>query len=545
MTIRLPAGLANAEYGVAALLSLAAVALHAILVANVGDPWRDEVSAIAVASMPTLGEVWVAIRYDSFPFLYYALLHIWMSVFGDTTGSLRTLGLGLGLGALGAIWWLARRLRIGPPLLVLAMVAMSAAVIRYGDAARAYGLGLITAALMLGTVWALMFDCSKKNIALAAIACFAATHTTYQNSLLLLGIGSAAIIASLINRRWHCALSIAAVCIAAAASVMIYLPAMSFVKSLAVMFQWSISAGDVFAAFGETVSIGYGDLQKWVWLAVVLIGMTVALLSLLTALEQPQSVERSEAMTRSLFLVLVIPLLVIIYTVFMIWSDYAVRPWYLLALMLVLTAVIEAGLASLSSLPQAGRIARLVLALLIGTLAIANAPADLKSRATNMPALIATIEREGGPNDLVILTEWYAGLTFNHLYRGNKKWMTIPDMGRHSVHRWDTLKTRLQDRNGVSRELDEIERTLYAGHRVFVIGGFQRLNPQMIRAQLPPAPHPQAGWASGYYTNYWAAQAGNALLSYATVALLLQPPAPEGQVMFWENYPLMVFSRTR
>lgn len=545
MKSKLSASLTYAEYGVAALLTLGAIALHAVLYTNVGDPWRDEVNSIAVASMPTWGGIWDSMRYDSFPFLYFALLHIWMGIFGDTAASLRALGLCLGLGALVAVWWLARRLRAGPPLLLLAMVAMSAAVIRYGDATRAYGLGLITAALMLGTLWALLFDCSKKNIALAAIACFAATHSNYQNSLLLLGVGSAAILASAVNRRWRGATSITAICATTAASMMIYLPTVSFTKSMMILFQWSISARDVFGAFGATVSIGYGDWQKWVWLAVVLIGVTVALLALLTAIERPVSVERSEAMTRSLFLVLVIPLLVSIYTAFLIWSDYAVRPWYLLALMLVLIAAIEAGIAALPEPPLAARVVHLALALVIGMLAVVNAPADLKRRATNMADLIAAIEREGGPHDLIILTEWYAGLTFNHLYRGNKEWMTIPDMGRHSVHRMDILKTRMQDRHGISRELDRIASTLYAGQRVFVIGGFARLNPQMLRGQLPPAPHPKAGWASGYYTGYWTAQAGAALSSYATTALLLQPEASPEKVMDWENYPLSVFSGTR
>jgi hypothetical protein len=405
-------------------------------------------------------------------------------------------------------------------------------------------LGLITAALMLGTVWTLLFDCSRKNIALAAIACLAAAHTTYQNSLLLLGVGSAAILASAINRRWRCAVAIAAVCVGTAASTMIYLPTISFMKSLAIMFAWSISARDFFTAFHETVATGYGDWQKWTWLVAVLIGMAVALLSLGSAGPRPASTERSEASTRAVFLALAIPLLVTIYTAFMIWSDYAVRPWYLLALMLVLAALVEAGIASLGQLPLTARIVRMTVALAIGMLAMVNAPAELNRRATNIPDLIGTIEREGGPNDLIILTEWYAGLTFNHLYRGNKEWMTIPDLGRHSVHRWDTLRTRMQDTSGISRELNRIENALYAGHRVFVIGGFQRLNPQMLQAQLPPAPHPKVGWASGYYTGYWAAQAGSALLTYATQGSLLQPQAATEKVMYWENYPLLVFSKS-
>jgi hypothetical protein len=543
MKAKFSISLTRPEYGIAALLTLAAIVLHVMLWANVGDPWRDEVNSVAVASAPTWSNIWDSMPYDSFPVLYFALLRVWTGIFGDATASLRALGLCLGLGGLGATWWLARRLHAGPPLLILAMVAMSAAVIRYGDANRAYGLAFITAALMLGAIWSLLLDCSKKSIALAGIACLAAAHSSYQNSLLLLGIGSAAILASAINRRWRSAACIAAVCATTALTMAIYLPIISFTKSMMVLFPWSISVHDILGVFGETVSNGYGDWQKWIWLAAILVGLTIALLSLFIAIEQPASATRSDAMTRSLFVLLVIPMLMVIYTMFMIWSDYAVRPWYLLGLMLVLAAVIEAGVAALPEPPRAMRIILPALALVIGIPAAANAPTELKRRATNMPELIAAIEREGGPQDLVIITEWYVGLTFNHLYKGNKPWMTIPDMGRHSVHRMDILKARMMDGQGIQRELEQITSTLHSGHRVFVIGNFARLSPQMQRSQLPPAPHPQFGWSSGNYTAYWAAQAGAALSSYASNAQLLQAPASRETTMDWENYPLFVFSR--
>jgi hypothetical protein len=533
----------HVEYGIAALLTLAATALHLVLLFNVGDPWRDEVSAIAVASMPNWGAIWETIRYDSFPFLYYALLNAWMGIFGDSTTSIRMLGLTLGLGALGSTWWLASRLRIGSPLLLLAMVAMSATVVRYGDSARAYGLGLITAALMLGSIWTLLSNSSKKNISFAIFACMAAVHTTYQNSLLLFVIGSAAIVATSINRRWRSAVTIACICAVTAASVTIYLPTLSFMKSIAVMFQSSISITDVFIAFGETVSTGFENWQKWVWLAFSLLGLGGAFASLLVSDIQADATAQDDAITHSLFIALVVPLLGIVYTAFMIWGAYAVRPWYLLGLMVVLVSVLEAGIVKMPIPIAMKKLVRVIPALIIGALAVTNAPTELKRRATNMPDLIASIERSGGPNDLVILTEWYAGLTFNHLYPGNKEWMTIPDLGRNSVHRWDSLRIRMQDTSGVSREIEKIKNTLLAGHQVFVIGGFPRIPPNMAQVQLPPAPHPQAGWASGSYTRFWAAQTGFALLSNATRSFQLKTPDSRDTVMHWENYPLQVFSK--
>lgn len=531
------------DYAIAALLSIGAVGLHAVLFANVGDPWRDEVGSIGLATMPNWAAIWDSIRHDSFPFLYYALLHAWIGAFGDSTTSIRTLGLSLGLGALGSIWWLAHRLRIGAPLLLLAMVAMSAAVIRYGDSVRAYGLGLITAALMLGAIWALLSDSSKKNIGFATIACIAAAHTTYQNSLLLFVIGTSAILATAINRRWRSSIAIAAICAVTATSLAGYLPAMSHIKSMSVMFQWSISIEEVFTAFSQTVSTGSEGWQKWVWLAAAVIGLAGAFASLLVPGKKLDPTAQDDAMTRSLFVALTIPLLGIVFTAFMTSSNYAVRPWHLLGLMLVLAAVLEAGIATMPAPPVITRFVRLVPALALGMLAVIHAPSELKRRATNIPDLIAAIERLGGPNDLVVFPEWYVSLTFSHLYRGSKEWITIPDLGRHSVHRWDLLKTRMQDANGVTREIEKIQRTLLAGNNVFVIGSFQRVPPMWAQTQLPPAPHPQAGWSSGYYTAFWAAQAMAVATSSGSNAKLIQAPASRETMMDWENPPLYVFSR--
>ena len=70
--------------------------------------------------------------------------------------ALRVFGVSIGLLILGVIWLNARWLRLGFPLLSLALIASQSDVIRYGDSIRAYGLGIALMLLALGAMWRLV-----------------------------------------------------------------------------------------------------------------------------------------------------------------------------------------------------------------------------------------------------------------------------------------------------------------------------------------------------------------------------------------------------
>src|SRR5215213_7140092 len=64
--------------------------------------WLDEAQSVAIArhSLPGLVD---ALRADGAPPIYYVLLHVWMAIFGDGDGAVRSLSIICGLAAVAVI----------------------------------------------------------------------------------------------------------------------------------------------------------------------------------------------------------------------------------------------------------------------------------------------------------------------------------------------------------------------------------------------------------------------------------------------------------
>ena len=107
--------------------------------------------------MRTFAEMWASLSFDSFPALYFVILRLFAGVPASVSdGSLRVFGAAIGLLVLFAVWLNARWLRLGVPLITLALIGFNPMVIRYGDSIRAYGLGILLALLTIGAMWRLI-----------------------------------------------------------------------------------------------------------------------------------------------------------------------------------------------------------------------------------------------------------------------------------------------------------------------------------------------------------------------------------------------------
>src|SRR5262245_54066949 len=73
------------------------------------DLWADEVLSVNIARLP-LSELQDALRQDGAPPLYYALLHVWMDVFGTGNESVRALSGVIGVATLVPAYYAGRRL---------------------------------------------------------------------------------------------------------------------------------------------------------------------------------------------------------------------------------------------------------------------------------------------------------------------------------------------------------------------------------------------------------------------------------------------------
>src|SRR5262245_5499017 len=144
----------RASLVLAALLCLVLAALQLEYRRHAGPLWRDEVSAVNLTTLPSLGEVLDNAHFESFPVVWASLLHAWMAAgLGASDPDVRRFGVLVGLATLVALWWTARQLGLDPPLVGLLLFGMSPTAIIYGDSVRGYGLATLTIVACVGAVW--------------------------------------------------------------------------------------------------------------------------------------------------------------------------------------------------------------------------------------------------------------------------------------------------------------------------------------------------------------------------------------------------------
>ena len=113
--------------------------------------WIDEGLSVGIADRP-LSDIPAALRLDGSPPLYYALLHVWMSVFGSTEEATHALSLVCAVLAVQAAWGAARGLFGDTAGLIAARLAAPQPFVRRdGEATRWFALVALLGGLAWGT----------------------------------------------------------------------------------------------------------------------------------------------------------------------------------------------------------------------------------------------------------------------------------------------------------------------------------------------------------------------------------------------------------
>ena len=151
--------------------------------------WFDEGWSWHLARMP-LAEMAAATAGDRSPTLYYALLHLWIGVSGQSEFAMRMLSAAADVAALACVALLAQRMR-GSSLAAAALYAICPAAIWYAQETRMYAL---VAALTIGSTAALWIwlrtGRTRALVASAALLALAA-HSHYYAIFLLPGHAAA------------------------------------------------------------------------------------------------------------------------------------------------------------------------------------------------------------------------------------------------------------------------------------------------------------------------------------------------------------------
>lgn len=106
--------------------------------------WLDEAQSVYIAHQP-LARLFIALRHDGAPPLYYLLLHLWMSVFGDSNVAVRSLSGLFSVVALPVIWIVARRHGHFTALAATLLLASAPMAIYFSTEARMYSLLMLLA----------------------------------------------------------------------------------------------------------------------------------------------------------------------------------------------------------------------------------------------------------------------------------------------------------------------------------------------------------------------------------------------------------------
>jgi hypothetical protein len=143
------------------------------------------------------------------------------------------------------------------------------------------------------------------------------------------------------------------------------------------------------------------------------------------------------------------------------------------------------------------------------------------------------------PVDLIVVAPWQYGISFNRYYKGAARWITLPKIADLRFHRYDLFREKMVSPHPIDDVLEEVQRGLAAGNRVWFVGGLTQLQENDVPRFLSPAPDRTSGWDNRAYNRSWLEQLSAFVRAHGergqTVPLPSASPVNE-----LENVPLMV-----
>ncbi len=507
----------------------AIVGLHVVNLYSAGPLWRDEIGDVVYASMRTWGEIWAKLKYDNFPPGLLVVLRAWQRLGwagpGAETGY-RAGGLLVGLALLAGFWINARLLGGRAPFFSLGLFAACGLVVRVGDSVRPYGLGWLGGLLtfgLLGRVAAAERP-GRRVVLPAALAAVLGVQCLYQNAFLLLASGTAGMIVAARAGRWRSVAVVAGIGALAAVSLLPY--ALGPVRASA---EWSM-VSRTGTGWRHLLWLGWSGIAAssaalpWMWIAAIGLAAAVFARAWRTG-SGDEPPERAAWLYAGLATGIVMPL----YLAFLKGLGMAGSTWYLLAPLVVAASALD-GLGGACRRWPRWRWVPAVFLVTTVALGLGGARYEVGMRATNADVVAALVEQGAGPDDLVIVSPWWNGVSFRYYYHGTARWESVPPLEDHTIHRYDLMKQRIAAPEGNAPQLAQLGETLRAGHRVWAVGWFRELPvPGQELPVLKPAPDPNAGWNEAAYEALWGAQVHRFLKEHAVRTVAVPVPMPGGQ----------------
>ena len=496
----------------AILMTVAAAGLHFYFLFHAGGLWRDEVQVVNLAGRHSLSDM----ARDSFPALMPLLICGWSALgLGQSDLGLRLLGMLIGIGILAALWaaaWTARR----PPLLSLALVGLNSLVIFYGDSLRGYGLGCAFIMLAAGAAWAFLKKPTWARAGILAAVAILNVQALYQNAVLLAAVCLGAWVICWRRKNFRAAVKIFLAGLAAAASLLPYWASLSMLPKTSTSLRLGFYPLIAFGNFDSIVSFPLRDyLYVWELLVLAVVGFGIA--AIWRASFAESAAPTGETLPDDLPLFAAATLLAALagFIGFLWYAALPTQPWYFLPLVALLAVCFDFGVP-VASLPRHLRAALFGLIAATALIAALFGQRNLNWHFTNVDRLARQLAGECTPQDFVIVTPWYCGITFERYFKAPTPWQTLPPLADHSRHRYDLVQEQMKTPDALQPVFEKAAATLQSGHRVWVIGQMQIPEPGTpLPGDLPPPPLENYGWSDLPYSARWAAQAATFLENHS------------------------------
>jgi hypothetical protein len=544
----------------AALIGTAFSATLLVLTAiNSGPLWRDETATLNLAHMPSVRDVWHNLPFDSCPLLWLLLVRA-CGTLGLTNGDLaiRFLGLAIGLFFLTSLWlcqhWIGGR----TPTLSIALLGGLPLVIFVVGANRPYGLASCLLVLSFGKIWRVLESSTTSRILSAYVICLLFAHCLYYDIIFLGAMLAAGTLVAIRRQQWKILWTMAGIGLLAGASLLIYLPIIGGVPLYLPFWRspvfnaatlWS-GLRDALAARSSANPDGAIGPQIWIWIALLLVGTIVAVMTLRTRvrLTKPEIASESPNRKRSdlaLFCVASMVLGIIGYLGFLLKVQFFMQPWHCVEVLIFCAICVDGILGASWPALRPWGLMRIGFLFVMMILNAGPAWAEAHARRSNLDVVAAFLGHNASVGDLIVLQDTWEGITFNRYYRGQAQWLTVPPIDSHEVHRIDLVIGKMSQPETMSPALRTIANTLASGQHVWLVGSI----PIERSKDAPPGPTPlppppsemPTGWWGGSYLYWWNQQVTTLLLDHAQQGKI-ETIAALGPVNHFEDVSVVQFT---
>ena len=489
------------EYGVGIFLSILCLILLGIRAAHAGALWRDECDSVATATMPSFSELLRYFQFDSFPLLFHLALRGYIVLFGNSNGSLRILGALVGVALLLVAWWSANRLHGDAPVVTLTLAALNPTFLTWGTTVRGYGIGGVLIMFAFAATANFLVRPTIHNGLIMGIAFVAAVQCLVTNTVLVFAICLSALAVCFARGDRTATLIVVSALAVAALSFLPYVATYSKM-GWHVLLQENESLAEWLNTFCDSLGLRSSAFAV-AWLTLTLIAAIGWMLQRIKHAISPLATFASLTALFSLAGGLV----------FFKLLSYVPKEWYFLPFICLLAGALQLANSSVG-VSTAVRIVRVLICLLaLGGTWWWSWP-KLIERQSNVDLIADWLGSQAKAGDLIVVSPWFLGVSFNRYYRGDAPWVTLPILNDLRIHRYDLLQEKMTEDDPLKDFKLRVEQTLRRGGRLYLVGRVAIGEGEQATV-LPPAPRSQYGWHGLPYSNAWSEQTAEFLTAHA------------------------------